>query len=264
MLRPNGRNTDWEKKIAKMRFTRVASLAALAWLGAGLGGARGARAEAPSTSPAPEPRFGDRWQLSPSIDIETLLSPFARTFPNTPMTSLTVRPSADLFVLSNLSVGVEALYDVRDSQTFSYSNKQFWTTSDVTTTSRLPFIDTRRTTIGAGLRVGSHFAIGRVFSFWPRLGAGVWRARVQFGQLTFATLDPNAPSNFHFDETSFYAHLAVPVLVHIAPHLYVAIGLDVWTDSSHHAPYQFSYGMIGQDGTSATTVHASSTIGGWF
>jgi hypothetical protein len=247
-----------------MRLPLVASIGILQ-LAVGLEQERLACADTPALSEqamARLPGFGDPGQFAVSSDFGMSVGPLTQKFPHTPVTSFTMKPGVDVFILRHISLGCEFLYDTQDTQTFVYS-PPFTSSSSITVT-RTPFVDTTRTTYGAALRAGVQVPVRGVVSLWPRMSVGVWTANVHFAPRVQASLDPNAPYNYDYGETALYGSVSIPLLVHIVPHFFVGIGFDVRADLSSHPVRDFGRGQLGVNGSSRTSIHGSSTLGGWF
>jgi hypothetical protein len=171
--------------------------------------------------------------------------------------SRSILPGLDVFIVRNFSVGLAAIYGVEDTETTVYTE----TYAGNVLFLRRP-LDTTRTTYGGMLRIGGNVPLGRLFSLWPRMGLGFSKTSVSVEHLT-STLDPNAAPDFDYDRAAVFADLNLPLLVHLARHLYAGVGLNLRTGLSAHPAHHVSYGLSAQDGSSRTNLLGALTLGGW-
>ena len=162
-------------------------------------------------------------------------------------TSFTVQPAFDYFLSPSFSVGASALVGYTDNGPTTFNNGASTTGT---------FVAAGDTVVNLGLSgaIGFNAWLGDRVSFWPRLS-------LELTQRRQTTSPPTAlPSGVSVTaapdiQTIVLVDLYVPFLFHVAQHLFVGFGPDLFRDL--HNSF---------DGTSnkQTFIGAASTVGGWF
>jgi len=147
-------------------------------------------------------------------------------------TDITIAPSADYFVIPNISVGGNVVLGHGSS---SQPNGTGGTT-DVSTT-----------TLGLGVRGGYHMPIAPKISFWPRLG-------LSYNHVGFSSGGSDS------SQSAFTIFVYAPILFHPAPHFFVGIGPSISQDLTSSV----SSGSMSADGDKTLRLALESTVGGWF
>jgi hypothetical protein len=143
----------------------------------------------------------------------------------------------------NVSVGLEPLFEYSSSTTILGTA-----------------IDSKTTTLGLGLRIGTNVPLGPTVSWWLRGALGFWTQDVQksaaqgYSVSYGGTSVPLGP-NTEFRETAMWIGVSAPLLVHPASHFFVGFGPNGFTDVSH---------SIGQATNRRTFFGFSTIVGGWF
>jgi hypothetical protein len=148
---------------------------------------------APPVSP---PAFGSAGQLVLSSDVQGSLQVQTSDIAST-VTTITVGPAADYFLLRSFSVGAHALWEH-------------------TGVSGVPSTDAWI----AGVRVGYALRLGGSFSFWPR-------ANVDFQHTSLLTLGTAPDGGIESGEISsdgVAIGVFAPFLFHPVPHFFVGAG----------------------------------------
>jgi hypothetical protein len=147
--------------------------------------------------------------------------------------SVAFSPGVDYFVVDRLSVGVEFQA--------AYSNQRGFDGTTLVT-----YADTN---LNVAPRVGVDIPIGRWFSVYPRV-------RIYFGYEVQNEQDGISAN----DNTQNYIGLGayVPLLMHVAPHLFIGFGPTVTHDLAHSV--QYPQASLQND---ETTFGAGLTVGGW-
>jgi len=195
----------------------------------------------PEASPPPEPRFGDAGQVVLDGVLGASFGHLGYSSGGTASTTFSVQPALDYFSSSGVSEGVSAFFRYADSSSAIY-------TSD------------RSFSYGVTGAVGSNLWLGKLVSLWPKLSLGVWQTRISLSSVYGGSTTVNGRavaigSSTEITENAVFVDLYVPFLFHLAPHFFVGIGPEGYTDILNSA-----------NGTSNKREFfgASSTVGGWF
>ena len=169
---------------------------------------------------SPSGAFGDQGQLTVSSD--SSLSVSHRTFSDSDLstTEITLLPAVDYFVVHNLSVGGFLGLD------YVKAGSEHSTTFEI------------------GPRVGYNLPLGKLVSFWPKVGLSYTHASIG-GTPRQPGLSTVGPSGDHVALNIF-----APLMFHPVTHFFVGFGPALDTDLSGDAK--------------STTIAARLTIGGWF
>jgi hypothetical protein len=157
----------------------------------------------PSTAP---PRFGTQGQIAIAADM--FLS--ATRDESQELTRISIIPTADYFVLSQLSVGGTLSFDYGHYPTSNYFG------------------------LGLGPRVGYNIELSDAFSLWPRAGIA-WTHAVVSG-----TSADNVSVSIRREVIT--VSLFAPLLFHPAPHFFVGFGPFV-NAQLNQGPGITSYGI---------------------
>ncbi|MDB4988172.1 MAG: hypothetical protein JWN04_3350 [Myxococcaceae bacterium] len=140
------------------------------------------------------------------------------------VTSVTLAPAADYFVLENLSLGgvVGVTYQKTDE------------------------IKGARITLGP--RIGYNFEVSRLLSFWPKLGFSYAHTTNSKQQLAAV---PGGTSTFgnHTSANAIALSIFIPLMLHPAPHFFAGFGPFMDSDLSGY--------------NRATVLGVKLTLGGW-
>ena len=200
---------------------------------------------APPMAPAPAPRlrFGSPGELaiSSSVGGANLLLTGTTTggvngSPSSSGWNLTLEPSADYFVIQNLSVGAFVVFTHAETNTPS-------TTPGETSTST----STSTNTFGVGPRIGYNLALTDWLSLWPKLGLSYSDTGVSGGA----------------SHDAWTLVVFAPLLYHLASHYFVGLGPYLSADLAANGS---SGGANSQSGPYPKQVvyGLRFTIGGWF
>jgi hypothetical protein len=161
------------------------------------------RAQVDSTPPAAEPDdapFGQHLQLVLGLATDASLSYRTDSASKGSETTVDLMPSADYFVLDNLSIGLDAF--------ISHSSGNSLDPNDTPT-------DFASTSIGVGPRIGSTVRIVEWSSLWPQ---------VELGYGTLSTkLSSREGTNQHSSKRS-WLRLSAPVLFNVTSHFLLGVG----------------------------------------
>jgi hypothetical protein len=153
-----------------------------------------------------------------------------------------VEPAFNYFLIPDFSVGASAF--------FGYSKS----------TSGIDISDSS-VQYGVTGQIGSNVWLGSAVSLWPRFSLGVWQSRSTFSGGTggYVSVDGSSvavvPSGTEITENVMFVEFYVPVLIHPAPHFFVGIGPEAYTDLFHSAS-----GLANK----RSFFGLSSIVGGWF
>ncbi len=189
---------------------------------------------APATPPRASGGFGSAGQLVLSVDL-----PFTNEAPQfaiyhesvsmggTSSTIIAIQPSADYFVIPNLSVG--------GAIGVAHGNG----------VAGVP--DASGTAVLIEARVGYNIPLNEMFSIWPHIGIAYEHVSVDF------TGGSGSGNRVPLVVT-------VPVLWHAADHFFVGLGPTLTTDLS----YSISVGGQSMDQPKTTDVGLTAVLGGYF
>lgn len=173
---------------------------------------------------SPVDRFGQQKTLAISSDAALSIQNTSLSGVDGSTTSITLSPAVDYFVIRNLSVGGNLL--------FNYLS---------------PPGDGHSTSFGIGPRVGYNLAISDLISFWPKAGLSFTHTSVS----TTTAATPTTPAvTGNVSNTAIALNLFAPVMFHPAQHFFAGFGPFLDTDLSGD--------------NKATTFGGKLTIGGWF
>jgi hypothetical protein len=195
---------------------------------------------APPEKPADAPTFGGpgQWFIlssstSASLTSETFSGSEANFF------NASIGIGVDLFVLRNVSIGIDAEASYGDGKGYGAST----------------FNETVSNHFAGGLRLGVNLPLGHLLSFYPRVTIGAQSERSDTHTITAYTnyFPPSSSTSRVGAWVNFYA----PLLVHLAPHFFVGVGPRVGRDFGTYSggPY---------DGSQTTLLSAEVAIGGWW
>ena len=145
-----------------------------------------------------------------------------------------IAPGLDYFVVNHLSIGLGASFT---------TSKQVGLNGATTVT----YV---RTAVGAGPRVGVDLPLGAAVSFYPRVGFGVGGSK---SDERSGTTQNNPTENYE------WVYAVVPLLLHVAPHLFAGFGPTLRHDMAHG--YAYPNGFSGQN--RLTELGAALLVGGW-
>jgi hypothetical protein len=187
-------------------------------------------------APPHRAHFGDAGELAFTADLNASFVGHSTSIPNNTGDSpsdwhLTLRPSADYFVIQGLSLG--GFFDYTHSNTSTPNT----TSSGSTSLSSDSF--------GVGARVGYNIPFMDALSWWPLAG------------LSFATRSSSDNSSGNAFTLSLYA----PFLYHPVSHFFMGMGPYLSTDVSANAT---SASGVSGPGGKVTTYGLQFVIGGWF
>ncbi len=153
-----------------------------------------------TTNGSPVDRFGDKGQIAISSDAALAISHTSLSGVKGSSTSITIGPAVDYFVIRNLSVGGQLL--------FNYQS----------------FPNGHSTQFGVGPRVGYNFPVSDLLSVWPKLGLSIAH--------TSESTDPVPPAtdSGSSNNTALQLNVFVPVMLHPAEHFFVGFGPFLDTD----------------------------------
>ncbi len=184
------------------RWAPAAPVASIGFVVARLAGAQ-----------APPPHFGDASQLVFSDDTQGSVQ--VQTNGASPtITTITLGPAADYFVLRAASIGVHVLW-------------QHIETSGAPTTDSW----------SAGIRLGYALRIGEAFSFWPKVNFDYRRT-----SLVPIVTAAAAENETHFD--AMVIGVFAPVLFHPVAHFFIGLGPNVQTVVLTSASSDTTYGLM--------------------
>ena len=151
-----------------------------------------------------------------------------------------IEPALDYFYTQNVSIG--------GSVFVRYANS---TSGIGVTTSTL--------TYGFHARVGSNIPLGKLTSFRPLGGLGVWRQQTSFeapGPGYMGSIG-GTPVELGSDvsETAIVIDFFGPLLIHPAPHFFVGLGPEIYEDLSH---------VVNSRSNKRLFIGISNVVGGWF
>jgi len=196
-------------------------------------GERGAQLDSPPTAAeSGDAPFGKRGQLALGLATDAALSHASDSASKYSETAAVLSPSADYFVLDNVSIGIHAF--------ISRSRGNLLDPNDTPT-------DSASTSIGVGPRVGSNVPIVKWSSLWPQVELG-------YGRLS-TKLSSREGTNQH-SRSRVWLRLSAPVLVNVTSHFLLGAG-----------PYFFhEISNTDQYGTEnkAESVGVSLLMVGWF
>lgn len=180
-----------------------------------------------------EDRFGDRGQWIFSGAIDASLTHDGYSDSDASRTSFAVTPSVDWFVADGFSIGAYAGASVTSTTAYATGS-----TLETTTT----------TAWSAGARFGGALRLGRLVTWWPRVGFSYGASHT----------GPSSDSNGHsLSDRGGNVNAYAPLLFHLAPHAFVGIGPSVTRTLAHvQEGYARSFG-------NGTIVGAGVIVGGW-
>jgi hypothetical protein len=190
-------------------------------------------------STAPSPRFGDAGQFVFTNDLN--LSVHWTTYAGSASTALTtlIGGSAEYFFIDNFATG----FNVGIS---GNSFKGIDATSDVPVT-------TSQSELSFGPILAANFAIGRVFSIFPRVSLGI-------AHETYDVASRGSDNSTAQEIVS--VGLYVPLLVHPAPHVFIGFGPSANYELSHSVSYP-NVPLAPPLQNRETTWGAGLVVGGW-
>ncbi len=151
-------------------------------------------ASAQPAPPAPSPPFGSAGQLVLSSDAQGSLQVQSGSAAGS-VTTITLGPAADLFVLRSFSIGAHALWQH-------------------TETSGNPSTDS----LSAGVGVGYALRMTEAFSFWPKVN-------FDYRHTSILTIDPmTLDQEDEVSSDAFVIGVFAPVLFHPVPHFFIGLG----------------------------------------
>ena len=171
--------------------------------------------------------FGLAGQLAISGDLQATVLHESVSMGGGSATAVQIQPSLDYFVAPNVSVG--------GALTISHGSSGSSSGSINTSSSS--------TSIGIAARAGYNLHLAPMISFWPQLQLGYVHSSFSAGGM---------------DSSGYTFSLAIfaPLLVHIAPHLFVGIGPVFSTDLISK--------VEGNDNAKTTDIGITSVVGGYF
>jgi len=146
---------------------------------------------------------------------------------------------------STTSVGIEPAFDYFVARNISWGGSVFVRYSDVTSLGN----ETKDLSFGITGQVGSNLWLTRrLLSVWPRLFVGALENR-----LTYLVSSDGSSTNT--TEKIAFVELYVPLLLHLAPHVFVGFGPEAFADAYH---------TVGETSNLRRFWGAESIVGGWF
>ncbi|MDB4972043.1 MAG: hypothetical protein JWN48_384 [Myxococcaceae bacterium] len=122
------------------------------------------------------------------------------------ITTVTLAPAADYFIVKNVSVGGAVALDYRKAG------------------------DLHGTRFTIGPRVGYNFEVSRLLSVWPKLGFSYAHTNQDYRRGSINGLPTNATASN--GSNAIALNIFVPVMIHPAPHFFAGFGPFVDTDLS--------------------------------
>jgi hypothetical protein len=158
-----------------------------------------------------------------------------------------VAPAADFFVIPNLSVGGQLLFDYYSfgsSSTPSAGGGASGSTSNPST---------NITVLGIAPRVGYNIRLTDWVSFWPKL------------YVSYATTSASqSGADGSSGSNSFTLGLYAPFMIHPAKHVFFGIGPNFLTQLSANTTTSGGGASTSTASSKLTEVGLQATIGGWF
>lgn len=158
-----------------------------------------------TTDNSPVDRFGEKGQLAISSDAALTIQNSSIADSDGSVTTITLSPAVDYFVIKNLSIGGNVL--------FAYESAG----------------DTSGTRFGVGPRVGYNLPLSDLVSIWPKAGLSISHT----SQSTDAPEPvPGQPvvADTDVSNTALQLNLFVPVMFHPAEHFFAGFGPFLDTD----------------------------------
>jgi hypothetical protein len=187
-----------------LRWAFAASAAALALLSA---------ARPASAQPAANPSFGEAGQLVLSSDAQASLQVQSGNGAGS-LTTITLGPAADLFVIRSLSVGAHVLWQH-------------------TAASGAPSTDS----LTAGLALGYAVRMTEAFSFWPKVS-------FDYRHASTLALDPATLVEEEVSSDAMVVGIFAPVLFHPVPHFFVGLGPNFQAAVIRSGSNDTEYGLM--------------------
>jgi hypothetical protein len=197
----------------------------------------------PSLAPPPGPSFGDPGQVFIGSGADLHFATSWWSDDHSGDTSWRLRPSLDVFVIKNFSIG--------GALSLGHSSTKAQTTVTLPSANGGAFdVSTRTATWLLQLvpRAGYNVALADWISLYARLGVVLGAESVEF----------NGENDF-----SSYLGLLLdaPLMLHVAPHFEIGFGPNVYFDllRNHSRPQN----VVGPDGKKAS-IGMDLLVGGWF
>jgi hypothetical protein len=163
----------------------------------------------------------------------------------------TFRNSEAKFVEAGFAVGIDRFlvrhFSIGLDLGASYSNEQGYGVNT--------FQESKSTSISGGARLGYDVPLGQRFSWYPRLTLGLSRTH---NKTTMSAVGWNGfPSSSVASSIGPVVSLYAPLLLHLAPHLFVGFGprLAHSFGAQRGGPY---------DGAQSTVISGDFVLGGWW
>jgi hypothetical protein len=184
-------------------------------------------ARSASAQQAPVPTFGAPGQLVLSSDAQASLQVQSDGAGGS-LTTITVGPAADIFLLRSFSLGAH----------FLWQHQQIGVAcSSGTTCSNPPNTDS----VSAGVSVGYALRMSESFSFWPKVNIDYRHTSTVAGDAATADL---------VSSDAMVIGVFAPVLFHPVPHFFVGLGPNFQAAVLSSASNDIAYGLM-------------LTLGGW-
>lgn len=174
--------------------------------------------------------FGNRGQLAISGDTNLSLTGTSLSDNGGSSFTFVIQPSADYFVIDNLSLGGFVSYEH-----LSTSNGGNTANTD---------------TFGVGPRIGYDIRIGNSFSFWPK-------ALVEYAE---SSTSSGGVSN---GGDGWTIGIFAPFLFHPVQHFFLGLGPILTTQVSSNASHSQNGQSTSISAPQATTYGLAFTLGGW-
>lgn len=123
-----------------------------------------------------------------------------------------------------------------------------------------PLIDTKETGYGFGARMGFNVKISALLSLWPKLALGMYHYHYDVSSPGYNSSSISLPAlQTSSSVNASWVEGQVPLLFHLAPHLFAGLGFTIFTDVSRNHEYSNGYSIDNKrTGTSLLLA-----IGGW-
>jgi hypothetical protein len=176
-------------------------------------------------------RFGDAGRFVITNDLDLGVSHVGYSGTGSSTNSVTLVPSFDVFVVPHVTLGVEALVSRSSARGLQPDGST---------------VDSSRTSLALGPRIGAALPLADDWSWWPRVG-------VVFGEVSYS--ESSAGRSNDNSLSTVTVHAAAPVLFHLAPRFFAGLGPTLSWDLS---------GKVddGRD-LKATSFGVSGLLGGW-